>query len=573
MWHDLDPKRWPAHSPLIDKKVLKRILVGPKEGDTAPGQYTEEYNQDEGGENELTKLPLILDADSSQYSALIDALSLKDGLVIEGPPGTGKSQTISNLIAAALEKGLSILFVAEKMAALSVVFNRLERAGLGEFCLQLHGLKTNKKELLSSLKDRLELKVKSPADLFLRESELDLTKKELLEFSKVMSERVGPEGIPLYDVPWVIEKLKQKMPEDYQRITIDNLDAMTFESFRNAINLLDDLGKEWDSIPIEARNHWQGFVPEKYNESQADEIDVLLNNGVTASKRMNDWLDNTQATEYAPSLYHINRLLRLSELNANEALPDIPSGIRIQFVHNIIHENMVNSYSNTLLKVEEYLSLVKEVNEVFDYASSKSDFYTELLEKHFNILSDVCCGSETLIFDLPKEHDVIEEVISTLNSFVEISSPITELTDKILRTIDDYKALIKLADHLSNGPVELSLHAHEFHIKSTVNNYLILAQAKSNELQKDAQDLSSFNLENEVETEIVRQSYQAINEQLESWFPIFSKEYRKGKKYIRRAMKLPKEFSRENGFPDEIKKLLEYCADRDEADSSHKCNT
>src|SRR5690606_9080393 len=87
------------------------------------------------------RFPLIDDADSSQHSALVDAVSGKS-LVIEGPPGTGKSQTITNLIAAALAQGKRVLFVAEKMAALEVVKKRLDRAGLGEFCLELHSHKT-----------------------------------------------------------------------------------------------------------------------------------------------------------------------------------------------------------------------------------------------------------------------------------------------------------------------------------------------------------------------------------------------------------------------------------------------
>ncbi|MFW8194336.1 AAA domain-containing protein, partial [Klebsiella pneumoniae] len=87
------------------------------------------------------------DADSSQHSALIDAIRGQN-LVIEGPPGSGKSQTITNLIAAALLNGKKVLFVAEKMAALEVVKRRLDRAGLGQFCLELHSHKTHKRKVL-----------------------------------------------------------------------------------------------------------------------------------------------------------------------------------------------------------------------------------------------------------------------------------------------------------------------------------------------------------------------------------------------------------------------------------------
>src|SRR5690606_23393280 len=91
----------------------------------------------------------VVDADSSQLRA-IAAVAKGHDLVLEGPPGTGKSQTITNLIGQALADGKTVLFVAEKMAALNVVHRRLEEAGLGEFCLELHSTKTNKRSVLHS---------------------------------------------------------------------------------------------------------------------------------------------------------------------------------------------------------------------------------------------------------------------------------------------------------------------------------------------------------------------------------------------------------------------------------------
>src|SRR6185436_21092895 len=93
---------------------------------------------------------LIRDADSSQHSALIHALRGQN-LVIEGPPGTGKSQTITNLIAAALARGKTVLFVSDKLAALEVVRHRLDKVGLGIFCLELHSHKTQKRKLLDDI--------------------------------------------------------------------------------------------------------------------------------------------------------------------------------------------------------------------------------------------------------------------------------------------------------------------------------------------------------------------------------------------------------------------------------------
>lgn len=91
-----------------------------------------------------------LPADSSQLSAVLAASRGKDFVLI-GPPGTGKSQTIANLIAQCLAEGKRVLFVAEKIAALDVVHRRLREVGLSEFCLELHSSKTRKLDVLAQL--------------------------------------------------------------------------------------------------------------------------------------------------------------------------------------------------------------------------------------------------------------------------------------------------------------------------------------------------------------------------------------------------------------------------------------
>ncbi|MDQ6892321.1 MAG: DUF3320 domain-containing protein [Acidobacteriota bacterium] len=104
----------------------------------------------------------VVDSDSSQGRALAAAARGYD-LVIEGPPGTGKSQTITNLIAQALAVDKSVLFVAEKMAALEVVHERLVRAGLGEFCLELHSTKANKRRVMQDLAAALDASLQGVA--------------------------------------------------------------------------------------------------------------------------------------------------------------------------------------------------------------------------------------------------------------------------------------------------------------------------------------------------------------------------------------------------------------------------
>ncbi|RLJ18907.1 AAA family ATPase [bacterium endosymbiont of Escarpia laminata] len=160
MYLDLDPARWPEGANIVDHPVVSRFLSGYGQDTDAEDEsagdrgFGEEYLIDEMDEVHAN-YPLIDDADSSQHSALIDAVDGKN-LVIEGPPGTGKSQTITNLIAAAMAQGKRVLFVAEKLAALEVVRSRLDNVGLGEFCLELHSHKSQKRKVLDEVDERLK---------------------------------------------------------------------------------------------------------------------------------------------------------------------------------------------------------------------------------------------------------------------------------------------------------------------------------------------------------------------------------------------------------------------------------
>ena len=182
MYLDLDPARWPENSNICDHPVASCFLAGgeqeSKTEDAPVGDagFGEEYDIDEI-ENIHTDYPLIDNADSSQHSVLIDAVSGKN-LVIEGPPGTGKSQTITNLISAAMAQGKKVLFVAEKLAALEVVRSRLDIVGLGEFCLELHSHKSQKRRLLDEVDKRLKKhgRYRKPEEI-----ELDISRYEELK--------------------------------------------------------------------------------------------------------------------------------------------------------------------------------------------------------------------------------------------------------------------------------------------------------------------------------------------------------------------------------------------------------
>jgi hypothetical protein len=142
LWQDLDPEVWPAEC--LDRHPLLPKLLGA--ADAGGGSdFLKDYHLDEP-EMAGRVPPIVLNADASQHSAVIDVVEGKS-LAIEGPPGTGKSQTIGNMIAAALDAGKKVLFVAEKQTALDVVAKRLQDIGFSPLLLQLHSDRATKQEL------------------------------------------------------------------------------------------------------------------------------------------------------------------------------------------------------------------------------------------------------------------------------------------------------------------------------------------------------------------------------------------------------------------------------------------
>jgi very-short-patch-repair endonuclease/DNA polymerase III delta prime subunit len=145
MWKDLADRS----EALKESPVVKHLLDTPREAYESDIRFVEPKNIDReyAPADLLTPLP----ADSSQMSAIATADRGKDFVII-GPPGTGKSQTIGNLIAHMLGKGKKVLFVSEKTAALEVVHRRLRDIGLGQFCLELHSNKAKKVDVLDQLR-------------------------------------------------------------------------------------------------------------------------------------------------------------------------------------------------------------------------------------------------------------------------------------------------------------------------------------------------------------------------------------------------------------------------------------
>lgn len=144
MWNDVHSRV----RELEQNKIVRSLIDGRLSWEAEEMQMGERVSE------EAVYLPMP--ADASQLFAIQSACEGKS-FVLHGPPGTGKSQTITAMIANALAQGRTVLFVAEKMAALEVVQRRLEAIGIGEFCLELHSNNAKKRSVLEQLRRASEV--------------------------------------------------------------------------------------------------------------------------------------------------------------------------------------------------------------------------------------------------------------------------------------------------------------------------------------------------------------------------------------------------------------------------------
>lgn len=144
MWKDLADRA----DALKGSPFVRHLIECPRDTYTGGADFLPPQEIDD--RIDPSELFAPLNADSSQIVAIYASGAAGD-FVLEGPPGTGKSETIGNIIAHNLASGRKVLFVSEKMAALEVVHRRLRKLGLGRFCLELHSNQANKRAVLDQL--------------------------------------------------------------------------------------------------------------------------------------------------------------------------------------------------------------------------------------------------------------------------------------------------------------------------------------------------------------------------------------------------------------------------------------
>ena len=201
--------------------------------------------------------PVILDADSSQRASIAAALDGRS-FVLDGPPGTGKSQTIANMIGVLLHAGKTVLFVSEKAAALDMVRDRLDEAGLRAYLLELHSHKATRKQVAVALGAALDTVPVPPAPMPPMDVDTARKRREQLNaYADAMNRQRAPLGYSLHYVLGMIAKLQNIPAAPATGIAPADL---TVEVFGEIRGIADRLSGVWRPATQGRSFVWRGVT-------------------------------------------------------------------------------------------------------------------------------------------------------------------------------------------------------------------------------------------------------------------------------------------------------------------------
>lgn len=370
----------------------------------------------------------VMSADSSQQDAILYSKN-NISFVMQGPPGTGKSQTITNIISEALADGKKVLFVSEKMAALQVVYRRLQDAHLADFCLPLHSYKANKKEILEQIGANLKLKQTRVKDTAITNLEELLTiRQELNQYASELH-KLNPElNISCYEV---YSKLEEVNDAPTVTFSIENPLGVSQAKLQSYLNTLNEYSLSLNRLNNFIKNNpWDGLSSRmsgyEYSKKMRAELEALRANLVSLIEMANSVFESTDllsALNYStfPTLADI--LLKISKI------PDVP----IEWVADFDIPQAISTAEEAKQLYSKLFALQEEIAQVFDNGIYEYDYngWKEMLL----VIANGFVGMPLITEESPDYY---------VKGAAEILGTLTSLKDKLMSANRAFSAINNL---------------------------------------------------------------------------------------------------------------------------------
>lgn len=538
--NDLDPNRWPVTpkgNSLTTHPLVKGVFLGLEEdrSDT-DGQ---EYDVDDHPDNNL---PLIYDADTYQHRALIDALAGKN-MCINGPPGTGKSQTITNLIAAGLQRGLKVLFISDKLAALQVVKNRLELAGLGKFVLELHSNKTNKKRFLQEIEDRMKTKFPEPHDLPAKMQALEQRRLELRRYADTLNSVIGNElEMTVHEVLWAAEKNRQDCGDDaraLEDITVAKAPNLAPSDLDVRLNAIRSLARHFDEIGKFGPKHpWFGFFPVSIKPGDDLAVHQLLQNLMAATDEVEE--RSAKFDRLLPKGAAITGAKRAREVDEKaHKIPDFPV--------SLVPELLPALFSHTDPEGRNSYEVIGKLKSQIDEVAALSRKIEGRLKAQDRVSTESLRAMKEAVTTFGKYKLATSSLTSCRNLVAQIEHAIKAVQAR-LHALEEYAKLTGLsltgtAENLAQIAALVSIgskalpgllvYRHDQLGLPAASEALSQAKKTANDLAMQATTLNEvFYLDERPDAAVLTHAIQTFREG-NAWYRIFQGEWRRAKKFYR----------------------------------------
>lgn len=474
------------HIDFSDFNVLEELFLEVNTNNEASEQFSQ---MEEEGAVRGQPPVLIMDADSSQSMAL-EKISQQKNLAMEGPPGSGKSQTIVNAIANALNDGKKVLFVAQKRTALDVVFARLKSLNLDKFVLPLMTVKGDSENFYDAIGKR-----RSASNVIKPRNSLEIKKKQNLEeqfleeYRRMLMTRLEPTSISAYEA----------MGFEISKDNVSGLDEDEFsdveldmKKFRNEFSLEDiddaasdfeDLISQVNEVEISRESPWSNLDLTVFDESK-------IQNLLEDSKRLLNKFDAFQQSVTGDLRDSMNRLVDgydvetvSTVLGVRDELESMPWGFGETDRSKLFAlESAYSKACELIIKVDESynscginLAQVSNLNSWPDSLDKLKDFLIVGGIENVSglIVSKVLAEKEQLL----EEKAELQRKVSALRSELgEISPPTIQLLQQCLlkSNIESW-----FESYLKNGGIRQGL-AHVNHFKNAISkSYSLLVNDKS----------------------------------------------------------------------------------------------
>ncbi len=550
MYEDLNPSRWPGQSAIQNHPIIKQFFASAStEYCQADIGYSSEHNIDE-----IKKIhdlfPLIYEADSSQHSALIDAIK-GENIVIEGPPGSGKSQTITNLIAASIANEKRVLFVAEKMAALDVVKNRLDQAGLGDFCLELHSHKTQKLKILGDLQSRVNKQAgyRYPSDIDTDIARYEDLKGKLQKYVEVINTPWKETGLTIHEILNKATRYREQLkidPDQFQIKVEGKFFTQTklkelFDQAEMLADIFDQVASQSSSGKI-SDHYWYGVNNTELLGYQTEALCTHVKEWTDQlSGLMDFWEKHVQEMQLGLDVN--SSITRIEEHAAGlERLPVLMGEEPLSCIESLLEQpSQFESFLNVYREIHKSMDQLGEAVSQEAFAdTSCCESLKELLHKLAQMKVPQGVSLQELNDDLLQAQKMAEDAQSVATGFKRITPKIPEAMKVAFepspRGIDEFLRLIALIEKLPN---ELWRSRAQLYDEDDLDPLLDQLCSQLQVLTPlHAKLLKVFSLHRLPDEDVLRDAWSVY--QAGGFFRVFSSQWSKAKKSIVSLASSPK---------------------------------